>query len=47
MALEHLAPVMTDADTSRNLCWQGEVEEDINKLTKWKLMATASPGLQF
>jgi hypothetical protein len=47
MALNHLAPVMTDADTSRNLRWQREVDGDTTKLTMWKLEATASPGLHF
>jgi hypothetical protein len=47
IALNCLAPVMTDADTSRNLHWQWEVDRDANKLTTWKLKATASPGLQF
>jgi hypothetical protein len=45
-ALKRLAPVMTDADISKNLCWQWEVDRDANKLTTWKLKATASPGLQ-
>jgi hypothetical protein len=38
---------MTDTETSRNLCWQWEVDGDATKLTTWKLEATASPGLQF
>jgi hypothetical protein len=45
VALKRLAPVMMDADTSRNLHWQQEVDGDSNKLTTFK--ATASPGLQF
>jgi hypothetical protein len=47
MALKHLAPIITDADTSRNLRWQWAVEGDVTKLATWKLKATASPGLQF
>ena len=45
MALKHLAPIITDADTSRNLRWQWAVEGDVTKLATWKLKATASPGL--
>jgi hypothetical protein len=45
MALEPLAPVMTDADTSRNLRWQWEVDSKANKLTNLRREATASPGL--
>jgi len=40
-ALERLAPIMTDADTSRNLRWQHA------KIATWKIEATSSPGLQF
>jgi len=46
-ALERLAPIITDADTSRNLCWQQSVEGDATKLALWKIEATSSPGLQF
>ena len=44
-ALERLAPLMTDADTARNLRWQREVDGDKNKLVAWKLEATGSAGL--
>ena len=47
MALEHLAPIITDADTSRNLRWQQSVAGDATKLALWKIEATSSPGLQF
>ncbi len=47
MALERLAPLMTDADTSRNLCWQHDAAEDPTKLLVWKIEATSSLGLQF
>jgi hypothetical protein len=47
MALDRLALVMTDGDTSRNLGWQWEVDGDAIKLITWKLAATASSGLQF
>ncbi len=47
MALKHLAPIITDADNSRNLCWQQAVAGDATKLATWKIEATASPGLQF
>ena len=46
-ALERLAPLMTDADTARNLRWQREVDGDKNKLAAWKLEATGNAGLQF
>jgi hypothetical protein len=38
---------MTDADISRNLCWQKEVSGDVNKLAAWKVEATLNPCLQF
>ena len=47
MALEHLAPITTDADSSRNLRWQQSVAGDATKLALWKIEATSSPGLQF
>jgi hypothetical protein len=47
MALERLAPIITDADTSRNLRWQQSVAGDATKLALWKIDATSSPGLQF
>ena len=47
MALKHLAPIITDADNSRNLSWQQAVAGDATKLATWKIEATASPGLQF
>ena len=47
MALERLAPIITDADTSRNLRWQQSVSGDATKLALWKIEATSSPGLQF
>ena len=46
-ALERLAPLMTDADTARNLRWQRAVDGDKNKLAAWKLEATGNAGLQF
>jgi len=46
-ALERLAPIMTDADTSRNLQWQQAVQGDNAKIAMWKIEATSSPGLQF
>jgi hypothetical protein len=47
MALERLALIITDVDTSRNLRWQQAVAGDAAKLTMWKTEATSSPGLQF
>jgi hypothetical protein len=47
MALERLAPIITDADTSRNLRWQQSVTGDATKLALWKIEATSSIGLQF
>jgi hypothetical protein len=38
---------MTDADTSRSLRWQQNVNGDTAKIAAWKLEATALPGLQF
>ena len=38
---------MTDADTSRSLRWQRNVNGDATKLTAWNVEATAIPGLQF
>ncbi len=38
---------MTNADTSRSLCWQRNVNEDAIKLDAKKVEATALPGLQF
>jgi len=46
-ALERLAPIMTDADTSRNLRWQQAVQGDNAKIATWKIEATSFPGLQF
>ena len=46
-ALEQLAPIITDADTSRNLRWQQSVEGDATRIALWKLEATSLPGLQF
>jgi hypothetical protein len=46
-ALEHLASCMTDADTSRSLRWQQNVNRDATKLAAWKVEAMALPGLQF
>jgi len=46
-ALERLEPIMTDADTSRNLRWQQAVQGDNTKTAAWKIEATSSPGLQF
>ena len=46
-ALERLAPIMTDVDTSRNLRWQQAVQGDNAKIATWKIEATSSPGLQF
>jgi hypothetical protein len=42
MALERLAPLMTDADTSRNLRWQQDAAGDPTKLSVWKIEATSS-----
>jgi hypothetical protein len=47
MALERLALLMTDADTSRNLRWQHDAAGDPTKLSVWKIEATSSLGLQF
>jgi hypothetical protein len=46
-ALKRLAPYMTDADTSRSLRWQRNVNEDAAKIAAWKMEATALQGLQF
>lgn len=46
-ALERLAPLLTDADTARNLRWQREVDGDKDKLRVWQMEATGSSGLQF
>jgi hypothetical protein len=46
-ALEHLTSCMTNADTSRSLQWQHNVNGDTTQLTAWKVEATALPGLQF
>jgi hypothetical protein len=46
-ALERLASFMTNADTSRSLRWQRNVNGDATKLAAWKVEATAIPGLQF
>jgi len=46
-ALERLAPIIMDADTSRNLRWQKSVAGDATRLALWKIEATSSPGLQF
>ena len=46
-ALECLALIITDADTSRNLRWQHDVVGDPTKLLVWKIEATSSHGLQF
>ncbi|KAL3779917.1 hypothetical protein ACHAW5_009799, partial [Stephanodiscus triporus] len=45
--LERLAPLLTDADTARNLRWQRDVDGDKKKLAIWKMEATGSSGLQF
>ncbi len=47
MALERLAPIITDVDTSRNLRWQQAVAGDPTKLSVWKIEATSSPGPPF
>ncbi len=46
-ALERLAPLLSDADTARNLHWQREVDGDKTKLGIWRLEATGATGLQF
>ena len=46
-ALDRLAPLLSDADTARNLRWQREVNGDNTKLPRWRLEATGSSGLQF
>jgi hypothetical protein len=46
-ALECLALYTTNADTSRSLRWQQNVNGDATKLAPWKVEATALPGLQF
>ena len=46
-ALERLTSCMTNADTSRSLRWQRNVNGDATKLAVWKVEATAVPGLQF
>ena len=38
---------MTNADTSRSLRWQRNVNGDATKLVAWKVEATDIPGLQF
>jgi len=38
---------MTDADTSRNLRWQRDVNGDAAKVATWKIEATSQPSLQF
>ena len=38
---------MTNADTSRSLHWQCNVNRNATKLAAWKVEATAIPGLQF
>ncbi len=45
--LEHLAPLLSDADTARNLRWQREVDGDKTKVAIWKLEATGASGVQF
>ena len=47
MAVERLAPIITDADTSRNLRWQHDMAGNPTKLLVWKIEATSSHGLQF
>ena len=47
LALERLALIIMDVDTSRNLCWQHDVAGDPTKLLVWKIEATSSHGLQF
>jgi hypothetical protein len=46
-SLARLAPIMTDADTARNLRWQQDVAGDKTKNKVWKVEATSLPGLQF
>jgi hypothetical protein len=46
-ALERLAPIITDADTSRNLRWQQSVAGDATSIALWKTEATSLSGLQF
>jgi hypothetical protein len=46
-SLARLAPIMTDADTARNLRWQQDVAGDKTKNEVWKVEATSLPGLQF
>jgi hypothetical protein len=38
---------MTDADTSRSLCWQKDINGEDTKLAAWKFKATSNPCLQF
>ena len=38
---------MTNADTSQSLRWQCNANGDATKLARWKVEATAIPGLQF
>ena len=38
---------MTDADTSRNLRWQRDVNGDAAKFPTWQIEATSLPGLHF
>ncbi len=46
-ALERLAPLLSDADTARNLRWQREVDGNKTKVAIWKLEATGTSGVQF
>ena len=46
-ALTRLTSFMTDADTSRNLRWQRDVNGDAAKVATWKIEATSHPSLQF
>ena len=47
MALEHLALIIMDVDTLRNLHWKQSMAGDATKLALRKIEATSSPGLQF
>jgi hypothetical protein len=47
LALNRMSQIMTDADTTRNLCWQKDVSGGVNKLAAWRVEATSNPVLQF
>ncbi len=47
LALDRLSQTMTDADTSRSLRWQKDINGEDTRLAAWKFEATSNPCLQF